>query len=74
MDKNRGLMRCNEELGHHDAYVFAWGFLKSSPHAVVRSAVAEAVAAAYKEGYIVPEHMRRDVAWIARLGDDASPF
>lgn len=73
MDKNAGLMRCNEPVGHHDALVHAWGYLKSSPNPVVLDELRQAVTSAANEGYIIPEFMVRGLA-IPLLFDIESPF
>jgi len=55
MDKNRGLVRCQEPIGHHDAYIHAFGYLKASPSAAVREELYRAFCTADDQGYAIPK-------------------
>jgi len=75
MDRNAGLVRCNEELGHHDAYLHAWGYLKGALNAEGLATMIDAMESAERAGYIVPRDMELSQRWVALVADDAeSPF
>lgn len=79
MRKDAGLMRCNERLGHHDAFVHAWGYMRASGNARILAELDQALDSAEREGYEVPAWMRvrqpqLDFSNVLVFTDDDSPF
>jgi len=73
MDLNRGLVRCHELLGHHDAYIHAFGFLRGSPNSDVLEELYRAFCSADEHKYAIPDVVHE---WMISYtpGGEESPF
>jgi hypothetical protein len=70
MDINRGLVKCNLPIGHHDAFVHVFGWLKACPEADVQEEMYLAFCNADEHHYAIPEIVHQ---WLIEYADRTPP-
>lgn len=75
MTKHREASQCQDDVGHADAYVYAWRLLTMHPSLDVQVALRDAESSAARAGFTLPEDMTfRPIGWAFDGWDREPPF